>query len=309
MAHSDVVKPTTGTEALPTVPVVWSRLIRELLQRSASYTDLNTDDVAWGTDAITAILPSLKAETLYKDLVYMNTGSKIGKFALIFGDKVAVAIKKRSTTDLETVLLAGTSPEFDDNKWLPGDEYNRYMDQLSREMVTLNALVDRVTRLTVLPPVLLDSPEYTKCREDVCVWQLPPDGVVSGAARDRVLLLDKEPDPMVWVADQAGTQEAYHAWCFKLPDLIKILMLDLDNPYTGVPFSARIVAALKQRYHVECLLVRRYLEVMGAIDTPVSQEPSPLLATGSPLPLPPSPLPIPRPATPRPGTASSRLPP
>lgn len=252
-----------SVHALPGLPLAWSRFVRELLQRQAMYSNLDEEDIDYGAPIILDTFGKLEPEVLYKDVAYLDACSKIGRFALTFRDRLANALKSRNEDELRTLLTEAATPEYDDNKWLSDYDRSLILATLENEMVTYNALLDRVGRLNVVPQTILGSSEHCKCREEVCVWQLPADSVAAGSSTDRVLMLDQTQDPVVWVADREGEQFIYHAWCFKLPDLLKLIMLNVANPYTKEKFSPHVVLALWQKYNLECRLVTRYLEGQG----------------------------------------------
>ncbi|CAH6418756.1 Hypothetical protein POVN_LOCUS477 [uncultured virus] len=281
-----------STRVLSPLPLAWNRLVSELLHRQATYSDLDLDDIDYGTQVIVEAMGALDPEHLYKNLVYLDAASRIGRFAMSYRDQLTKAIRARDAKAVAEVLAAASSLEYDDNPYLTGTDKLNTQRELKKEMIAFNALIDQVTRLKEVPQKLLTSDTYKKCREDVCVWYMPPDGVAAGSSRDRVLLLDKSADSMVWVADQSGTQIAYTAWCFKLPELIKIIVADGNNPYTGRPFTARVSNMLRARYSLESLLVRRYLEAVGILSPPSATLNSSELVRLEQKPLP---LPVPSP--------------
>jgi hypothetical protein len=249
------------TRVYSTLPVAWSRLITELLQSQAKYVDLSPKDVTWGVEAILEILSQQKPEIVYKDLVYMNRESKIGRFALNFSDRLIASIKSQDSKSLSALLTKASTPEYDDNPHLTAVHYGEFAQSLAIETVAMNALMEKVAAMKVLPEAILNTEKHSQCKEEVCVWSMPADGIAASTAHDKVLFLDRTTDPMVWVADTAGMQYVYTAWCFKLSDLILILATDGLNPYTKKPFPGSVSLSLKVRYHVELVLVRRYLEL------------------------------------------------
>lgn len=249
-----------AVQPIPAIPLVWNRTINELLRHLPGSETLSENDINWGIDNVIRILGTLAPEKIYKNLVYMNAQSKIGAFALTYSDALVSALKSHDFGALTTLLQSASTPEYDDNKYLSKSAHLDYSKGLADEMIALNTLIDRATKQSTPPERLINSLDHHKCREDVCLFSLPPDDIASGGGRDRVLLLDRTGDPIVWVADQAGKQQSYVAWCFKLPELIVLIENQINNPYTGVPFTERVLQMVRQRYDTESSLVRRYLE-------------------------------------------------
>lgn len=253
-----------SVRAVPIIPRVWTQLINELLQRLPSGHNLSDEDIKWASGVIADILTEIKsARIVYKDLVFMNQGSKIGRFALTFHERLVDGIKIRDESSIRKLLQQGETPEFDDNPRLSNDDRLRYEAHLNIEMNTFTLLIRRLSynpnMLTSGP--ILESESHNTCKKDVCFAKLPNDQKTD----DKLLMLDLTANPPVYVADQVGV--TYQAMCFSLPDLIVGTVTEGINPYTEKPFSKTLIDLVATRYSTERNLVIRYLEVTGRLQT------------------------------------------
>lgn len=242
--------------ANPILSSVWSQLITELLATQTQYVALSDDQVRWGKQHILTTLSKLTPTKIYKNLIYMNRRSKIGKFALVYAHHLTRSIIDGDESRLCSLIADVTTPEYDANPRLTNQELADIASQLNTEMITMNALVDTVSRMASVPSVLLGDTVHEKCSQDVCLYAVESPNLRNTPNP----MVDRTLDPMVWVTDSSDSSDIHFAWCYRLPELIGIIVCNGNNTYTGEPFSAKTCDMVSRRYVTEFKLMRCYFD-------------------------------------------------
>jgi len=230
----------------------WATLLEDLLYTHPS---LSPTDVAWAGPPVREILTSLERGLVFKNLVYINAQSPIGRLAITYHQQLLKAIQSRDKPALTILLKAGVSREYDDNPYLPKDIKQQLDEQTKEEMAALDLLMTQAVTGSVPPEAerptaltatsfepLLHGAAHQRCHQEVCLTTDSKAGVPAN----------------VWVGCNEDTTVT--AWCFNLPELLLLLLREQPNPYTGRPFPRVAMATLYTQYPTELLVLTRSLD-------------------------------------------------
>lgn len=225
--------------------IVWGKLVSELLETQRCFYVFPEINFIWARDNILDSIThlGLTPNIIFKNMVYMNRKSKVGRFALTYSNKLSNIINNMDKKELNIFLSNPITPEYDNNELLDINELSLVTKQINKEMITMNNLIDIVSRLDVIPRTILGTEIHEKCNKDVCVYSNSDSVFISSSI-----------DSLVWITDYPT------AMCFSLPELIIRISTDDINPYTNKKFTPVIVDKIKLQYNLEFKLVRKYFE-------------------------------------------------
>lgn len=201
--------------------------------------NFNKHEFNFAKNIIFKTLNNIKEEKLIKNLLYLNKNSKIGKFALSYSDNLIKYVKNKDSENLKKLLEKPKTKEFDSNEYLTGDLLERKNKEFETQMLTLNLFYDQTLHE--------NKTDIVKCEKDVCFLETN--------CKNPIL----EPNSnFIWCPNHESNANSAH--CFKLPDLLILMLTTNINPYTNEEFSKNIKKSTLKKYRYECALIKKYLE-------------------------------------------------
>lgn len=184
---------------------------------------LNIDD----NGEITKILLKSPPEIVYKNLVYMNTKSNIGIFALTYLKILIFNIK--NNISLFELISECKTPEFDDNAYLTEDEYKCIQKQIKEEMCVINFYVDNLIHNV--------KKDINTCYQCVC----------------NNMFVNND-NQRVWIVD------GYIGYNFYIVELIELIFNNMDNPATMKKFSVHLKEFIRSKYSLYFKIFQTYYD-------------------------------------------------
>lgn len=222
----------------------------------------------------------LDNEQLNIILVYADQKG-IGKFALIFNEKLDVSIKTRNNTLLKSILLGPKEIfiELYDNPYLSDDDREFMIRLISREMFAMtmsiemlkrrdSVFTDNVCKLKttniygknergVINMTLLS----TKCYDEVCIQDAK---ILADDSVRAIMSQYEKPSESVYTIDKASNTSNPQVYCFDTIELLSYVTENIPiNPHTNSPFSEYSLKLIHQRFNKEISMYRRYKEVIS----------------------------------------------
>lgn len=240
---------------IPKIELIWKKLISELILTQNEHHHISTEESVWIVQNILAIVPILNPEILYKNLVYLNRKSTLGRFALNYSAALLAIIKNKDSEELKFFFEDAFTPEYDDNPYLTKEELSTIKSKLQSEMLTYNHLSDRIFREDYIPETIFKSEIHNKCSKEICLYS---HGLVENS-ENNFIYLDSRAEP-IWVSQIID--KSTQAFCFDLIELLIIILNNDVNPYTGKVFHENIRQKLFEKYKIEFKLLRRYFDTL-----------------------------------------------
>ena len=200
--------------------------------------NFSKDELDFAKTIIFKVLNKINDEKLIKNLLYLNKNSKIGKFALTYSDKLIEYIKNKDEKKLIKLLEKAKTNEYDSNEYLIGDFLERKNREFDTQMLTFNLFYDQILHENIT--------NISKCEKDVCILETN--------CKNPIL----EPNSnFIWCPNVKNNAGSAH--CFKLSDLLILMLTTNINPYTSEEFPKNIKNSTLKKYEYECALIKKYL--------------------------------------------------
>lgn len=190
---------------------------------------------------IKGILLEVPMDKLVKNIVFLNKKSNIGKFAMMY----SLRLNSLNGKKLKKFLLNPYSEEFDDNHFLNKEDKEHFDQLIKSEEVIIEFLIEKLSLDfgNKIPDKIMDL-DYKKCQSDVCM-----------VYQEELIT----PKNYVWISGIDNYLDKL--WCFRINELILIILTDKINPYTNKPFKNKTVNKILNMYRREVLLCKRFLEL------------------------------------------------
>lgn len=205
-------------------------------------------------------------EHLVQFLVYTNRRG-IGKFALIFNDRLDFAIISRDNIFLQQILFGPKEMfvELYDNPYLFTEDYDFIIRLISREMYAMTLLLTRlrekIMNLETIDGTCQESIESisAKCYDKVCL----EDAKILENDSIRVEMSKYETLPdTIRTVDKSKNSMTPQVYCFDTIELIASMTENIPvNSKTKEPFSEYSLKVIRERFRKEIALYRRYKEL------------------------------------------------
>jgi len=210
------------------------KIIDELLE---SY-NFNESSFKFAKESIHDIFLKLNEDTMYKNIVYINN-NKIGRFAISYVKKFKTYINNKDFDSLNKLLTTCKTVEYDDNKYLTGKYLERKNKEFDEEMLSIIYLIDKQKyKDNVSINILKD---YEKCEEEICMINENKSPIIPCKNK------------FIWVPSYSDVINS--AYCFKLPELLILLLENNNNPYTNEKFCEKMKNNILSKYKYETLLL------------------------------------------------------
>ncbi len=178
---------------------------------------------------IKSIFNKLPNDKLIKNIIYMNKNSNIGKCAMIYSSRLDDLLKntyldeieesledalknpkyKNTDKDLINFFLNPISEEYDDNEYLNSTDKEYFKNKIALEELIIEFLIEKLSlSFNKKIPDKIISEDYKNCKHDVCLL-------------DKSVIVEPSKD-FIWII--GIDQYLFKSWCFKLPDLLLILL-------------------------------------------------------------------------------------
>lgn len=238
---------------IPKIEIIWRKIISELISTQNEYHYISKDESLWIIQNILALVPIIDPDILYKNLVYLNRKSTLGRFALNYSDDLLTIIKKKDFEELKIFFENPFTSEYDDNYYLTEEELSTIELKLQSEMLTYNHLSDKISREDYIPETILKSDIHNKCSKEICLYN---HGLIENS-EDYFIYLDPRIEP-IWISQIID--KSTQAFCFELIELLTIIENNDVNPYTDQVFPQNIRLKLFEKYKIEFKLLKRYFD-------------------------------------------------
>lgn len=211
----------------------WGNLIKTYLELYNNITESNINNaLAIILDIIFQLENNI--DNIYKSLIYINKGSKLGQFSLIYQKNIEEAIINNNWDNLKELILQPFTPEYDNNTLLNQDELNEINNQFKIEKLSLNYYTTNYNiNLT-----------YSQCIEDICIYMNPEKEIIDSKIYN------------IWIIQKL--ENLTISWCFRLIELLNLIYLNKNNPYTNNKFENIIIQMIKSRYATQLKLIQIY---------------------------------------------------
>lgn len=244
-------------------------LIRDLINTSCDY-KYDNEDAKWTHKALKTLINSdeISAETLYRGLALLNRNSLCGRFALTFNELFYNAVVNR---DIQNILIKSPFPEAEDNSQLTDKQREFLKQSLQLEMLSINLVLDYVSKMEELPQTILRSDLYRNCFKEICISNIINEDKKHANAE---IISEEKISPFlslipktIFVSTSVKIKENHsnqtptkYTWCFGILELIAILATTKINPYTREYFDDDLLNRLTQTYDLEIKMYRRFLK-------------------------------------------------
>ena len=211
-------------------------------------------------------------EHLVQFLVYTNRRG-IGKFALIFNDRLDFAIISRDNIFLQQILFGPKEMfvELYDNPYLFTEDYDFIIRLISREMYAMTLLLTRLREKIMNLETINDTCQSkeenqesiesisAKCYDKVCL----EDAKILESDSIRVEMSKYETLPdTIHTVDKPKNSMTPQVYCFDTIELIASMTDNIPvNSKTKEPFSEYSLKVIRKRFRKEIALYRRYKEL------------------------------------------------
>lgn len=244
-----------------------------------SQTQRNLSEFDYGDSTVGTLLTD---EQLTQFLVYANKRG-IGKFALLFNEKLDYVIKTRDSMSLGQLLLGPKElfVELYDNPYLSNEDRDFTIRLISREIYSIILLLGQLRKKVLNYEAIDDQCNTetlsvhqdqgtvnmtvlsTKCYNEVCIQDAR---ILADDTARAVMSKYEKPVETVYTVDKPRTSGSPHVYCFDTLELIAIMTDNVPiNPKSGEPFSEFALKIIRQRFHKEIALYRRYKELHSII--------------------------------------------
>lgn len=249
-----------------------------------SHTRLSKEDIEHATNYISSFYIYSRNEEnsdeeniitedhLVQFLVYTNQRG-IGKFALIFNDKLDFAIISRDNIFLQQILFGPKEMfvELYDNPYLFTEDYDFMIRLISREMYAMTLLLkqfrEKILNLEIIDDTCQSKGENqesivtiaAKCYDKVCLQDVKI--LESDSIRVEMSKYETLPNT-VHTVDKSKNSMTPQVYCFDTIELIASMTENIPvNSRTKEPFSEYSLKVIGRRFHKEIALYRRYKEL------------------------------------------------
>lgn len=253
---------------------------------------LSTDDINYAANFIS----SFYAHSY--DLLQQNNGSKdslltddqlimflvysdqngICKFALTFNEELENAIKNRDEITIKRIILGPKEMfvELYDNNFLSNEDREFIIRLIAREsfsallslelikkkIINLEAIDDKCTAETFTATINTNNDKVnitsiaTKCYDEVCIQDAK---ILDDDIGRAIMSKYEKPPESVFTIDKSESSKLPSVYCFNTLELINAITDDIPiNPKTGQPFSKYALKLIRERFHKEIDMYRRY---------------------------------------------------
>lgn len=222
----------------------------------------------------------LNSEQLVMFLVYIDQRG-ISKFALVFNEELDASIKAKDTVSIKKLLLGPKEMfiELYDNPYLSNEDREFISRLISRERfavsLALILLAKKILNLeTIDDKCASESMSVeaerngdavnmtilaTKCYDEVCIQdaRILEDDTARAEMSKR-----EKPADTVFTVDKPASSPTPQAYCFETIELIAAMTEETPiNPKSKEPFSIYALKIIRQRFHKEIAMYRRYKEI------------------------------------------------
>lgn len=195
-------------------------------------------------DIVYNIFNTLDNHIIFKNLVFMNTCSKIGKFALTYNKLLNEYLTKNKLNKLKILLSDPKTIEYDSNEFLTEFQKEKINQEINTEISATNLLFEKILFMNDPIPKHIFSKGFQECKNDICYNE------------KNNLVLDPN-KKFIWLSEKIS--EINYGWCFKIEELLIILNTSKINPYTGKKFPKEVIDPIKLKYRLEYLLCKKYV--------------------------------------------------
>lgn len=247
-----------------------------------THKNLSPDDIRFVSNYVASFRASGSNDDFNDDqfamfLAYADV-TGIGKFALIFNEELDSAIKSQDSNALHDMLLGPKEMfvEVYDNPFLTDDDRESSLLMLSRSIYANKLMLDELRKLITSLENIDDSCSTdsaltaetstssgvstvtiaARCYQAVCIQE---SKILSeDAVRAQINMNDKPPQ-QVYAVDKSASKLTPQVYCFDTLELLKAVSQDnAINPKTNEPFSPEALNLIKQKFHRELAMYRRY---------------------------------------------------
>uniref|UniRef100_A0A6C0AF06 Uncharacterized protein n=1 Tax=viral metagenome TaxID=1070528 RepID=A0A6C0AF06_9ZZZZ len=197
-------------------------------------------------DIVYNIFNTLDNHIIFKNLVFMNTCSKIGKFALTYNKLLNEYLTKNKLNKLRNLLSDPKTIEYDSNEFLTDSQKEKINQEINTEISATNLLFEKILFMNDPIPRHIFSKGFQECKNDICLLDNEKNNLV----------LDPN-KKFIWLSEKIS--EINYGWCFKIEELLIILNTSKINPYTSKKFSKEVIDPIKLKYRLEYLLCKKYV--------------------------------------------------
>ncbi|CAH6420818.1 Hypothetical protein HVR_LOCUS1298 [uncultured virus] len=252
----------------------------KLQLRDKSFASIHSDKL---NTAGPSVQQNLDTENLLTDdqlvmfLVYADQ-SGISKFALTFNEELDNAIKAKDENTLKRILLGPKEMfvELYDNTFLSTEDREFIIRLIAREsfaailalelikkkILNLESIDDKCTAetFTVTAEKLDNKIQVTtiatKCYDEVCIQDAK---ILEDDPARAIMSKYEKPPESIFTVDKPESDQTPSVYCFSTLDLIDAVTEEIPiNPKTGEPFSNYALKIIKDRFHKEIDMYRRY---------------------------------------------------
>ena len=234
---------------------ILKKLIQEVLMTNNRFINYTTNDKFLYSSIIFSILKTIEDnKILFKNLIYLNKLSKIGRFSLSYTDKIFNYLENEKNNKKLTKLLSNPiCIEYDDNKHIDQNSLDLLIKEFNIEISSLQFLFDKLSMsLIPIPNNILSTETYTTCYKDICLLDNKMNSEIDCD------LVQTSVKKLVWVGGE--DKNLYVSWCFDLTELLILLITTKINPYTNKKFKKDIRRSLTEKYENEISYCQRYVE-------------------------------------------------
>lgn len=252
-----------------------------------THKELNDEDVNFGVNFITSFykysletLKKQKIQGLLNDdqlvmfLTYANQNG-ITRFSLTFNEELESALKSRDTIILKKIILGPKEMfvELYDNKYLSDSDRISILRLLSREIIAMNDLFRKLKEETFNIQDVCSSKNFyisiNKNQSGIDIATLSSECYINSCIQDLKLTSDDEIYNLMRVFEKPSKNvfiiekelDRYEKYCLDTLEIIKIVDSENPiNPLTNKPLSENIIKLIKQKFHKEIALYKRYKE-------------------------------------------------
>ena len=234
---------------------LWIKLINEVLTTQKGLTSASEDDLNWIRDQFISKMSNLSGDNIYRFIVLANRKSGCGQFALTFNNKLTKIASSRSESDFEAFITSDLGiimPEVVLNSHLSNEQKEMVFSNLKTEMLALNMTMDTLlssSKVHSSKESILGSRQHLQCFGNVCTYE------------SKLTMSVNQMPSVVSVVTRDNNSPVSIIYMFPLVQLITLMAVSGNNPYTGSKFSDVTIKTITNRYKIESSMVKHYLGV------------------------------------------------
>ena len=221
---------------------IFNVIIKQLINELYIFKDI--DDVELYIKNI-LLDKKMNIEILYKNLIYMNTYSKIGMYVIYYKKNLIMNILEKNYKNIKKILEECKSPEIDENEMLNEYEKKELEIILENEMIAINHFI----KTNSIKPIKINSKLFNKCLNDICLHTL------------KKYNLNIKCDKYVMIPDYNEKYKTVIVRSYYLPNLIYDILMNNINIYTNEKFNDKTKIFIEKRYKTEYKIKKKYIEL------------------------------------------------